>query len=198
MNRIWLFPFLLVALIGLAVVLARWLNISEGVTVLVASLALILIVLLSGTLVDIRNKRREQRVRQLALSRGLEIEEKTRHVTSYDTDPKYYEEGTWFGYSLRHRFPKTSTWSLLMPESRSGDFPNGWRLVVKEGEVSNSTKELVAEIASEIAQDKSLSKQFLEIKCYPDKAWAYWKETAGLKMAHKVFDILFRISAQAE
>jgi hypothetical protein len=115
----------------------------------------------------------------------------------YDSDKLHgYKPRKAFAYSLQHRERKSSTWALLMPEiERKATYPNGWKLVIKEGTVSDALKATIAEIAGDELWKKH--SVWLEVQFYPDKIQAFWDE-GDREVARRLPEILSRLSEKAE
>ena len=79
-----------------------------------------------------------------------------------------------------------------------GEYPNGWNLLIKEGEISLSTRKLISLIALEIASDKGLLKTSIEIDSTKEKVWVAFGETKNKEVVIQIFDILRRISEAQE
>jgi hypothetical protein len=186
---LWVFKFILVNFLGFQ-------EITGQIAAMLPAVGLLFIVEFSFIYLKTRQSQKNaQRAAQFMVSKGVKIEERVHPVTFIDTEPKYYEEASEPCYVLRHRFPKTSAWSLHKTRSGQGNLPNGWKLIVKDGEVSGNLQTAI----EAIAEDETWSKKSLEIWCDPEKVWAFWNDGYdGLKIAQKVFDVLTLIAATSE
>jgi hypothetical protein len=145
----------------------------------------------------------EWRVRVTASNQGLSLERILHDPTFFDPEREYdsiqfqnYRPRQTFAYILPHRERKNSTWALLMPEiERKATYPNGWRLVNKDGAVSETLKAVITEIAAEQLWQKH--PVWLEIQCYPEKIQAIWDE-GDREVARRLFEILSWLSEKAE
>jgi hypothetical protein len=145
----------------------------------------------------------EWRARVTASEKGLSVERMLHDPNFFDPEQEYdsdrahgYKPRKAFAYILPHRERKNATWALLMPEiDRKATYPNGWKLVVKEGAVSDALKETIAEIAGDELWKKHLV--WLEVQSYPDKIQAIWDE-GDREVARRLFEIMSRLSEKAE
>lgn len=145
----------------------------------------------------------EWRVRVTASEKGLSVERILCDPNFFDPEQEYdsdklhgYKPRKAFAYILPHRERKRATWALLMPEiDRKATYPNGWKLVIKDGLTSEALKETIAGIAADQLWKKH--PVWLEIQCYPDKIQAIWDE-GNQEVARRLFEILSRLSEQAE
>jgi hypothetical protein len=185
-------------LILIAYVFQKYAGIQEWKAFVFSTLIILLSVGIFFKGVDIFMERTLMLVKQMAISNNIEIEERTRNISFYDTDPKYYEEAPVVCYGLRYRFHRTAIWSLKLPNTMKGEYPNGWNLLIKEGEISLSTRKLISLIAMEIASDKGLSKASIEIDSTKEKVWVAFGETKNKEVVKKVFNFLRRISEAQE
>ena len=181
-------------LILIAHIFQKYAGIQEWLAFVFSSVIVVLFGGIFFKLVDIYMERTLLLIKHMAIANNIEIEERIRSITFYDTDPKYYEEAPIVCYGLRYRFPRTAIWSLKLPNSMKGEFPNGWKLLIKEGEISLSTRKLISLIALEIVSDKGLLKASIEIDSTKEKVWVAFGETRNKKVVIKVFDFLRRIT----
>jgi len=167
---------------------------------------LMLLVVVAGlTALLLRIRWDEQRSRKLALKQGLMIERVLHDPTFFDPQHEYgsadsnsqsYKKHLAYSYSMHHRFIKAATWALLMPEVEAkAEYPNGWKLVVKQGNISDELRQTI----NKIAKDELWKRNpvWLEINSYPDKICAVWDES-NWKMADRLFDMLSKMSEKAE
>jgi hypothetical protein len=185
-------------LILIAYILQKYAGIQELLSFVFSSILILLFGGLFFRLVDIYMERTLILINQMAIANNIEIKERNRSITFYDTDPKYYEEAPVVCYGVGYRFPRTAIWSLLLPNSMKGEYPNGWNLLLKEGEISLSTRKLISLIALEIASDKRLNKANIEIDSTKEKVWVAFRETRNKEVVKMVFDFLKRISEAQE
>jgi hypothetical protein len=185
-------------LILIAYVFQKYAGIQEWKAFVLSSLILLLIGGIFFKLVDVNMDRTLMVLKQMAITNNIEIEERTQNISFYDTDPKYYQEAPVVCYGLRYRFQRTAIWSLKLPNSMKGEYPNGWKLLIKEGEISLSTRKLISLIALEIASDNGLSKASIEIDSTKEKVWVAFGETKNKEVVKKVFDFLRRITETQE
>ena len=197
-RRIVLFYFIVIIimipslLILLTYAFEKMAGFQELIAVLFSSLIFVLIGGIFFRSMDVYINRTSMMVKQMAITNNIEVEERTRNISFYDTDPKYYQEAPVVCYGLRYRFPRTATWSLKMPKSMKGEYPNGWNLLIKEGEIPFSTRKLISLIAEELAADKRLLEAGIEFDSTPEKVWAAFGETRNNEVVSKVFDYLRR------
>jgi hypothetical protein len=186
---LWVFNFILVNLLGFQ-------EITGQIVALLLAGSLLFLVEFSFIYLQTRQSQKNaQRAAQFMLSKGVEIEKRIHPVTFIDTEPKYYEEASDPCYVLRHRFPKVSSWSLHKTRSGQGNLANGWKLIVKDGDVSGNLRTAI----EAIARDETWSEKSLEIWCDSEKVWAFWDDGHdGLKIAQKVFDVLTLIAETSE
>jgi hypothetical protein len=144
-------------------------------------------------------ERRMQKATQSAIqfltAKGMEIESRVHPITYIDTEPKYYEEDAEPSYALRYRYPQACAWALHKTRSGRGDFSNGWRLIVKDGEIPPK----INAVLETIANDPTWSKNSLELGSDSEKVWAFWNDGyGGLQIAEKVFKVLNQIVESGE
>lgn len=147
----------------------------------------------------------EWHCRIIAAKQGLKIERILHDPTFFDPQREYASDGRTSlnyrkrllqSYCLPHRLRKTSTWALLMPEVGSKvEYPNGWRLVVKQGEVSDGFRRTIEQIANDELWKKNHA--WLEIHSYPDRICAFWDE-GNWKIAGSLFDMLSNLSEKTQ
>jgi hypothetical protein len=148
----------------------------------------------------------ERRSRSIAQKQGAKVERVLYDPTFFDPQREFNSTGRFMAdaykkhwrqsYWLPHRIEKSSTWALLMPEIDSkAEYPNGWKLVVRQGEVTEALKQVIDEIARDELWKKS--HVWLEIQSFPDRICALWDEGSP-KVSGRLFDILTRLSDKTE
>jgi hypothetical protein len=147
----------------------------------------------------------ERRSETVALKSGVNVE-RILHDPEYFDPPKEFDvDGPGLPgykkqqrnfYYIKHRTRKTSIWALPMPEKGSlCQYPNRWRLVEKQGGVSDALKELIETYSREPVWRKS--RVWLEIQCHPERIGAFGDES-DIRVASALYERLADLSEKSE